>query len=411
MNVNWSQFYVGTQAIAPKKELPKKWKAGVEVIPEPVKSDVKLPNYDKVVAYDFGLTPEGDSITFADLKNVPHEENAIYQFSGGKFADEINARIGNKFAADADQREWVVRTKKEAEERNKAGFDGVHFLTHEEIYALNAIEMRYSDDKDNVLNHSFVNDAFDLDKIFDKTAVGYAKYLNHDIQSAYDDEVFWGFEDEEKYRNMVKEKLKSSVSHMLNYFMLGKEKEEDIDRVSGQLADGVIKYAHQVANGDRSLENLDAKVTINGIDIQYRDILHIQNALYELNKQGTNDGLFENNRDFYYSGLGCNYDNTTAFEQLGKKTWEVKKLCKYDLPEEVGNLVLRVYKKRTENLIEQHHVSAMKRWYAEINQTIKAKLERTGNYSNAEFEELKKVYQYKGSIYEKAYNSYAMMKV
>ena len=38
-------------------------------------------------------------------------------------------------------------------------------------------------------------------------------------------------------------------------------------------------------------------------------------------------------------------------------------------------------------------------------------MQRTGNYSNAGFEELKKVYQYEGSNFEQAYNKYAMRTV
>lgn len=404
MNVNWNQFYVGTQAIEAKGQPFKVWKAGVEWIAEPVESEVELPKYDKIAVYDFGLTPEGDTITLEDLKKLSKEENTIYQFSGGKLTEEINKRIGNKFDVDADQREWVVRTKKEAEERYIDASNGMRALTQEERIEMSRIALRYCQDKDNVLNHSFVNDAFDLDKVFDKSAVGYAKYLNNDIESAYDDVLFRGFEDEEKYWDIVKEKLNSAVSHMLNYFMLGKETEEDIDNVSGQLADAVIKYAHQVANGDRDLNNLDANVTINGIDIQYRDILYIQNALYQLNKQGIN------NEAFSYAGLSCNYD-TSGMEELGKKTLAVKKLCKYDLSEEVGNMVLNVYEKRTQNVIDQNHIEYMKTTYAHINQAIKEKLQRTGNHSNAGFDDLKKVYQYEGSIFEQAYNKYAMIEV
>lgn len=404
MNVNWNQFYVGTRAIE-EKEMPfKVWKAGVEVVAETTKSEVELPQYDKVAVYDFGLTPEGDTVTFEELKNIPHEENTIYQFSGGKFMEEINQRIGNKFAADADQREWVVRTKQEVEERNEKSSDCVQVLTEKERRELDQIAARYAYDQDNVLNHSFVNDAFDLDKLFDKFAVGYAKYLNNNIESAYDDVKFRGFEDEEKYRDIVKKEMRSAVGHMLNYFMFGEETEEDIDRVSGQLADGAIKYAHQVADGDRNLNHLDAKVTINGLDVQYCDLLYIQNALYEQNKQGINGKAFD------YCGLGNNYD-TSGMEELGKKTWEVKKMCKYDLSEELGNMILHVYEKRTENIIDKNHIDFMKTFYSHINQSIKGKMQRTGNYSNAGFEELKKVYQYEGSNFEQAYNKYAMRTV
>ena len=402
MNVNWNQFYVGTQSL--EGQAFKAWKAGVEWTVEQAETGVELPKYDKIDVYDFGLTPEGDTLTLEDIKKLPKEENTIYQFYNGKFMEEIDERIGNKFAPDADQREWVVRAKKEQEERNANFLNCVRKLTPEECAETSAIASRYQQDSENVLNHSFINHTCDLQTLFDKYAIGYAKYLNNDIESAYDDVLYLGFEDEEKYHNIVKENLKAAVSHMLNYFMLGKETEEDIDTASGQLADGVIKYAHQVSTGDRSLAHLDAKVTIKGVDTQYQDILGIQNILYQLNKQGIN------NDAYCYNGIKSNYD-TSGMEELGKKTLEVRKYCKYQLSEEVGNMVLDVYQQRTKKLIEKNHIEFMKSFYDKINQAIKEKLKRTGNYSNAGFEAVKKSYQYAGSEFEQAYNKFAEQEI
>lgn len=396
MNINWSQFYVGTEKI--EREEFKSWKGGKEYTRER-NNDVQLPKYDKTVVYDFGLTPEGDSITFEDLKELRMEENTILEIRNGKAIREImKQRIGNKFAEDADQREWVINHKMSAATRISPE---IRAMTEEERVQFYYDHLPYRNDSDNVLNHSFVNNGFDLDKLFQKASIGYAKYLNQEVESEYDDEIYIGFENEKKYRSVVKDELKEAVARMMNYFMMGTESQEDIDRVSGELADGVIKYAHQVAKGDRNIENLDAKLTINGVELQYKDLLQIQSTLYELNRQGTGDNEFE------YDALSKNYDTITGLEKLGQKTYQVRRMCQNQLPDEVGKMVLETYEKRTDNTIKKYHTSMMLHFYNEINISIKEKLKRTGNYSNTGLEEYMKYYQYEGSEFEQAYKKYA----
>jgi len=277
----------------------------------------------------------------------------------------------------------------------------------------------YGDDNNNILNHSFVNRGFNYDKEFEKYSLGYAKYLNKELQTEYDDTIFYNLHDEDLYHKEVSQKMYGYASNVLSYFMMGNETEEDVRDLSNQLADAVITYAKNIANGNADVNSVDTKLKIWEAEISYNELHKIQENLEKINEVGVR-AVYNNNGGWKldYTALGTNYD-TVAFAQLGLRTSQVNYFAQ-DLSDEAAKLVKDTWNQRVDNTIEEKYVKPMKQG-AEI---VKEHFNSIGNYykagsvhSNYEGSKLEKVYNMFSNItgndkqefllnFEKAMNSY-----
>lgn len=200
------------------------------------------------------------------------------------------------------------------------------------------------DDK-NELRHSFASDKFQFDKEFDKYAVGYAKYLNKNIDSAYDDVVFRGFESDEAYKKQLIKETRNDVDQILSYFYLNNASFQERDTIREQFADAIVEYAHQIAEGDRDISHVKSKITINGSAISVEDLFTAQKILKGLNDTGIM-GFRQDEHPEYWLECGENLYQSATYAQLGIKKSEMKWACDKFLSKDAAEMVKKVYEDR-----------------------------------------------------------------
>ena len=380
MNIDCSKYYVGTMSLSANKKIA--YQNGEKI-------ENKQEEEGKVVAYDFSQdagklnidSKEDFSQIMRDIREQ-HGDGVMVSISG----------LGLNFL-NIDKRTLDPSTSTRTIEGEELTPD-----MRAEVYAnVFKQEQLYGDDTKNILNHSFVNEGFKHTEDFEKYAMGYAKYLNKELKTDYDNDIFYNLHDENLYHEEVSQKMYGYASNILSYFMMGAETEEDKKNLSNQLADAVISYSKNIANGNTNINDISTKLKIGNTEIEYSELQKIQENLQKINETGIRP-VHNNNGDnkLDYTGLGTNYD-TVAYAQLGLRTAQVNYFAN-GLSEDVSKLVRDTWNKRVDNTIEEKYIKTMKQT-AEI-------LKEHFNYKGDYYKAASLHSNYTGTKFEKVYDMF-----
>ena len=381
MNIDCSKYYVGTVNLSTNKKIAYQNGEKLEN-----KQDIE----GTVVAYDF--SQDAEKINIESKEDFSQIMRDIREQHGDGVMVSISG-LGLNF---------LNITKGTLEPSNPTRTIEGETLTPEmraEVYAnVFKQEQLYGDDNKSILNHSFVNEGFEYNKDFEKYAMGYAKYLNKDIETEYDNDIFYNLHDEELYHKEVSQKMYGYASNVLSYFMMGAETEEDKKNLSNQLADAVIAYSKNIANGNTNINDISTKLQIGDTEIEYSELQKIQESLQKINETGVRP-VHNNNGDnkLDYTALGTNYD-TVAYAQLGLRTAQVNNFAK-GLSEEASNLVINTWNKRVDNTIDEKYIKVMK----QTTEILKEHFNFNGEYYKAGSLHS----NYDGSKFQKVYDMFA----
>ena len=381
MNIDCSKYYVGTVDLSANKKVA--YKNGEKI-------EDKQNTEGTVVAYDFSKDTEKINIDSKEdfsqiMRDIreQHGDGVMVSISGLG----LNFLNINKQTLDPSKSTRSIEAKELTPDMRA------------EVYAnVFRQEQLYGDDDKNILNHSFVNEGFEYNKDFEKYAMGYAKYLNKDLKTEYDNDVFYNLHDEELYHDEVSQKMYGYASNILSYLMMGNETEEDKKNLSNQLADAVIAYSKNVANGNTDINDISTKLKIGDTEIGYSELQKIQENLQKINETGIRP-VHNNNGDnkLDYTGLGTNYD-TVAYAQLGLRTAQVNHFAS-ELSEEASKLVKDTWNKRVGNTIEEKYTKVMK----QTTEILKEHFNYMGDYYKAGSLHS----NYTGSKFQKVYDMFS----
>lgn len=381
MNIDCSKYFVGTSnLVSTNKKIA-------------YKNGEKIEENDKtagtVAVYDFSQCDEKISI------NSREEFSEIMQDINQQHGDGVMVSISGLGL------NFLNITKGTLVANNSARVIEGTPLTNEmrtEIFErVREQERLFGDDDKNILNHSFINGGFGYDEDVKKYASGYAKYLNNELETEYDDEIFYNLHDEELYHKEVSGKMYQYASNVLSYFMMGSETEADKIKLSDQLADAVIFYAKNLANGEVNPENVDTKLNIGEFEVSYEELKNIQSTLQKINECGVRAVHSDVEESLDYLGLGSNYD-TVAYAQLGLRTSQVNYFSN-GLSEDASNLVKKTWNARLTNTIAEKYIKPMK----QTSEILKEHYNSIGNYYKAGSLNV----SYEGSKFQKVYNMFA----
>lgn len=301
---------------------------------------------ETMVEYDFGSGPEKVSVSsreeFSELMNdikEQHGDGAMVSISG----------LGLDFLKIS--KGMISQNEEKRSIETKA-------LTPEMRAEFFRREQLFGDDEKNILNHSFVNEGFTYQKDFEKAAYGYAKYLNNEISTKYDKDIFYNLQNEKLYQKEVSGKMYDYASNVLSYFMMGKETEEDKMVLSNKIAESAIQYAKNIANGNRDVNDVDTKIKIGDTELTYSELTRIQKTLQSVNEAGISQVHSSDKNNLNYFGLGSNYD-TVAYAQLGLRTAQVNYFANDDLSLEARRLIVDAWSKRTDNTVQEKYIKPM----------------------------------------------------
>lgn len=382
MNIDCSKYCVGSRTLTADKVA---YKNGQKLEEKPKLADT-------LVIYDFGQGTEKVTVNskeefsrmMSDIKEQ-HGEGVMVSISGLglDFLEIKKGLLENGNASTRVAETEALTPEMRAEVLQKA---------------MREMEL-FGDDERNLLNHSFVNEGFSYEKDFEKAAYGYAKYLNQEMETAYDEDIFYNLQDEELYREEVSRKMYGYASNVLSYFRMGAETEEEKMSLSNQLADAAIQYAKNLAVGKLNIDALDTKLKIGDAEICYSELHKIQETLQNINETGVRAVHSSDSESrLNYLGLGSNYD-TVAYAQLGLRTAQVNYFAETELSKDAAMIVKNVWAERTEQTIEEKYVKPLR----QMNEVLKEHFTSLGDYYKAGSLQS----NYAGSKLEKVYEMFA----
>ncbi len=389
---DFSQYYVGTRDVTPYTGVSA-WKGNQKIV-----DDTLGLAAEKIVSYDFSNAEELTKEDMDSLANYYADQGVIVEITG-------TARSKTSLFGEDWQIELKRQVKEMTEKAKLIEIASEHVIDLVANGHVSGSSFDYQDVEEKVLNHSFSTKNFTMSKEFDKYAIGYAKYLNSSVESPYDNVFFYGFENEDFYRNYIAKEFRGAANQILSYFSSEPfiyeqdESQSLIDILSKQLADSSIEYAKRVAQGDTDLNNLTSILNIYGAEISYSQLMSAQSMLQQLNDSGLamanwSPGLFPEKfsgdvRRENYGGLENTWD-CAFYANMGLKTAMMTAYCDSSLPSSFADLVKNTYYNREKNVLNSYmtrtesiHGEEFSQWVNSYRKNAND-LFRTLDISNAE---------------------------
>ncbi len=405
MNTDYNQYYTGINSLTIYDYQKEAYRNGQKIDQEEKENEKNAKVKYDLEQKDIDIKLSSIINTSEEIRKIGRGEDVLLEISD----ESIEKYLGSYYLEGKSQLvELAAKQRLNMEERNKEFASAIREFTDEERQALLQVNKLYQDDGKNILNHSFVNEANDFNKDFEKAACGYAKYLNPEIKTNYDEDVFYNCQDESLYKKELKSNLSEYADNILSYFTMGNVTQAEKIQLKSQLADAAIEYANNIAAGNWKVEDVKAKITIVGVDFTYGELVKTQEMLQKVNEAGVSQ-IGNNNDTKDYFGLSSNYD-TVAFAQLGLRTSQVNYFSNNFLSKKAGELVKRVWNDRTQNTIQQKYTDFMKETAKAMSNLVKENIRNNGNYSSSFLEVWKTGDAFSGSKLKETYDLFKGIK-
>ncbi len=185
-------------------------------------------------------------------------------------------------------------------------------------------------------HHYFLTKSLDFVKT---RAKRYAAYLNPE---AFKDEdiptsVFYG--SDKLYDRSLKSLSYDYAKGAIEFFSMKKTSHEDIDKLTNQFTSLIKEYGTLLAENNSNTEDLDSKLTINGVDMTFDELDITTQAMKAINKNLDKSSMLKH----------------AHFAQLGLGITQMKYISQKHLPKNVGDMVMSAYNKRAAKNIDYHN--------------------------------------------------------